>query len=257
MNWDQARTYGRRTLRLLGLAAVGALVVALGVMGWQWRAGMTVGEVRVGGVQHAPPDTLRHLAQVDSGATLSSVDAALVADRVERHPWVEEATITKQYAWRTLHVEVTERTPAALALNPDGRPAYYVDSTGHALPLPDSTSDDVPLVRGLPADVHPVEWQAPPRLRSVLTGLAESEAEPIVSELIVQPDSSVHLRTTPVGEHEAVPVRLSPGDPEPQLRELRAFATQVLATRPEAPIAEIDLRFDGQIVTREQPLDPS
>lgn len=257
MPLDQVKTYGPRALRLLGLVAVGGLVVALGVLGWQWRASMTVGEVAVGSVQHAPPDTLRHLAQVDSGATLSSIDAAHVADRVERHPWVEEATITKQYAWRTLHVEVTERTPAGLALGPDGHPSYYLDTAGYAMPLPDSTSDDVPLVRGLSGEPHPLKRQAPPRLRSVLAALAESEAEPIVSELAVQPDSSVRLMTTPVGEHEAVPVRLSSGDPRPQLRTLRAFAAQVLATRPEAPIAEIDLRFDGQIVTREQSGDSS
>jgi len=253
----EPNTFGRRALRLLGLAAGTAAVVALGVLGWQWRASRTVGEVVVDGTTHAPPDTLRRLAQVDSGGTLSSVNATLVADRVERHPWVEQATISKQHAWRTLHVEVTERTPAALALDPAGRPAYYLDTAGYAMPLPDSTSSGVPLVRGLPADFHPLRRQAPPRLRAVLAALDESEAEPIVSEITVQPDSSVHLVTTPVGEHDALPVRLSPGDPRPQLQQLRAFAAQVLATRPDAPIAEIDLRFDGQIVTREQPLDPS
>ncbi len=253
----ESSTFGRRALRLLGLLAGAAAVAALGVLGWQWRASRTVGEVVVRGTTHAPPDTVRRLARVDSGAPLSSVDAALVADRVERHPWVERATISKQHAWRTLHVEVTERTPAALALDPAGRPAYVLDTAGYAMPLPDSTSSSVPLVRGLPADFHPLRRQAPPRLRTVLAALAESEAEPIVSELAVQPDSSVHLMTTPVGEHDALPVRLAPGDPRPQLRELRAFAAQVLATRPDVPIAEIDLRFDGQIVTREQPLDAS
>lgn len=257
MPLDRVKTYGSRALRLLGLAAGAVAVGAIGVLGWQWRASRTVGAVAVHGTQHAPPDTLRHLARVDSGATLASIDGALVADRVERHPWVEEATISKQHAWRTLHIEVIERRPAALALDPAGRPAYYLDTAGYAMPLPDSTSDNVPLVRGLPGEAHPLQRQAPPRLRSVLAALAESEAEPIVSELAVQPDSSVRLLTTPVGEHDALPVRLAPGDPRPQLRRLRAFATQVLATRPEAPVGEIDLRFDGQIVTREQPLDSS
>lgn len=250
-------TFGQNTVRLLGGALVVALVAALGVLGWQWRASMTVGSVSVGGTQHAPPDTLRHLARVDSGVTLSSLDAALIADRVERHPWVQEAAVSKQFAWRTLHIEVTERTPAALALSPSGRPAYYLDAAGYAMPLPDTASASVPLVRGLPSDFHPLRQQAPPRLRAILAAVAQSEAEPIVSELAVQPDSTVRLVTTPVGEHGALPVRLAPGDPRPQLRQLRAFATQVLATRPDAPIAEIDLRYDGQIVTREQPLDAS
>jgi cell division protein FtsQ len=40
-----------------------------------------------------------------------------------------------------------------------------------------------------------------------------------------------------------------------KLRRLRAFAEQILATETDRPVGEIDLRFDGQVVTRERPLD--
>jgi cell division protein FtsQ len=261
MNRDQAATFGRRALRLAGVALLVAGVGALGVLGWRWRASATVDRVTVTGTQHAPPDTVRRLAQVDRGAVMMEVDPVLVTDRVTRHPWVEGATVTRHWMYGTLAVAVTERTPAALAVGPQGRPAYCLDRAGHAMPLPDSTGHDVPLVRGLDAETpwtRPDSAQSPPALRRVLAALSDTEAAPLVAEIEVQPDGTVRLVTTPVGPHGAIPVRLGTGDVPRKLRTLRAFARQVLArpsSGPNASIGEIDLRFDGQIVTRKQPTD--
>jgi cell division protein FtsQ len=52
-----------------------------------------------------------------------------------------------------------------------------------------------------------------------------------------------------------VSVRLGAGNLPRKLRTLHAVARQVLAPQPQASIHEIDLRFDGQVVTRTQPLD--
>jgi cell division protein FtsQ len=255
MNLDQLKTYGWLALRLLGLAAVVGGVLTLGLLGWQWQSSVTVGQVTVTGVRHAPPDTVRHLARVDSGAVMETIDGALVADRVARHPWVKTADVTKQRVYRTLQIAVTERTPAALVVDASGHPAYYLDPAGYAMPLPDSDAADVPLVRGLEAEYHPVRRVAPSALRAALSALPASGADPLVAELAVQPDSSVRLVTAPIGPHGALPVRLGTGDIPAKLRRLRVFAEQVLATDADRAIGEIDLRFDGQIVTRDQPLD--
>ncbi|MFB6247194.1 MAG: cell division protein FtsQ/DivIB [Salinibacter sp.] len=255
MNLDRIKTYGRLTLRLLGLGAVVGGVLALGLLGWQWQSSVTVGRVAVTGVRHAPPDTVRRLARVDSGTVMGTIDGALVADRVARHPWVKTAEVTKQRVYRTLQITVTERTPAALVVDASGRPAYYLDPAGYAMPLPDSGAADVPLVRGLDAEYHPLRRMAPPPLRAVLSALSESGADPLVAEVAVRPDSSVRLLTTPIGPHGVLPVRLGTGDIPAKLRRLRAFAKQVLASDTASAIGEIDLRFDGQIVTRTQPLD--
>lgn len=255
MNPDQLKTYGWLALRLLGLAAVVGGVLALGLLGWQWQSSVTVGRVAVTGVHHAPADTVRHLARVDSGTVMETIDGALVADRVARHPWVKTAEVTKQRVYRTLQVAVTERTPAALVVDASGRPAHYLDPAGYAMPLPDSGAADVPLVRGLEAEYHPLRRMAPPALRAALSALPTSGADPLVAELAVQPDSSVRLLTAPIGAHGPLPVQLGTGDIPAKLRRLRAFAEQVLATDTASSIGEIDLRFDGQVVTRTQPLD--
>ncbi|WP_103027088.1 cell division protein FtsQ/DivIB [Salinibacter altiplanensis] len=258
MNRDSPSTFGRRVLRLggVGLLLVGG--VALGLLGWQWRANVTVARVTVAGTQHAAPDTVRRLARVDSGTAMMEVEPTLVADRAARHPWVKGATVETKWMHGVLALTVTERTPAALALDTRGRPAYYLDRGGHAMPLPDSAGYDVPLVRGLGAEVpwtRPDTVQSPSSLRRVLRALPETGVADLVAEIEVQSDDTIRLTTTPIGAHEALPVHLGNGDVPQKLRTLRAFARQVLTTSPEEPIEHIDLRFDEQVVTRTQSLD--
>jgi len=255
MHRSHDRTYERSGLSLLGLVALVGVLGILGLLGWRWQSSRTVQHVVVDGAQHASTDTLRHLAQVDTGTAFGTIDGSLVVDRVERHPWIETARVAKQPLRRTLRIGVTERTPSALAVDEHGRPAFYLTRRGNAMPVPDTAAYDVPLVRGLDGDYHPVRRVAPVRVRGVLSALDGSDARPLVGEIVVQPDSTVRLLTTPVGDHGVIPVRLGPGDPKPKLRQLRAFAEQILATQPDRSIDEIDLRFDDQIIAREHPLD--
>lgn len=227
----------------------------IGVLGWRWQSTATVKRVAVSGATNAVSDTVRHMARVDSGTVMETIDEGLIVDRVTRHPWVEAAEVTKQRTRRTLLVSVTERTPAALVIKGNGDPAYYLDRDGYAMPQPDSGGYDVPLVRGLDADYHPVQQVAPRSLRTVLRAFPGTDAEPLVAELALQPDSTVNLVTEPIGPHEALTVRLGTGQIATKLRRLRAFTEQVLITNHKKKITEIDLRFNGQIVTREQPLD--
>ena len=259
MTSESANTFTRRILRLAGIALLAVGVGALGLLGWRWRASATVERVAVTGTQHAPPDTVRRLARVDSGAVMTEVDPILVADRVVRHPWIESATVTPHWMYGTLTIAVTERTPAALAVDPQGGPAYYLDRAGYALPLPDSAGYDVPLVRGLDAEtpwMRPDTVQAPASLQRVLAALPTTDVADLVAEIEVGSDDSVQLVTTPIGGHDAISVRLGTGDVSRKLQTLHAVAQQVLPrppSEPNAPIEQIDLRFDGQVVTRAQP----
>lgn len=251
MNRDQAVTFGRWALRLVGLGALVGGVIALGLLGWRWRTSTTVEHVAVRGATHAPPDTVRHLAQVDTGAVITEINRTLVADRVERHPWVRQAEVAVQWMRRTLTIAVTERTPAALVVGAQGHPSYYLDRAGYAMPLPDSGGHDVPLVRGLDARYHPVRRLAPPSLRRTLSALSSKESSDLVAEINVKPNGAVRLVTTPLGAHGPIPVRLGSDLVAKKLRTLRTFARQILATQPDTTIQQIDLRFDGQVVTRE------
>ncbi len=258
MTSESTTTFSHRLLRLAGMVVLVGGVGTLGVLGWQWRASATVDRVAVTGTQHAPPDSVRHLARVESGTVMIEVDPTVVADRVTRHPWIEDASVTPRWMYGTLTIAVTERTPAALAVDRQGRPTFYLDRAGHAMPVPDSAGYDVPLVRGLDAKTpwtQPDSVHGPSSLRRVLAALPDAGVADLVAEIKVQPDSTVQLVTAPVDGHDALSVRLGTGKVTKKLRTLRAFTRQVLANQSDASIEQIDLRFDGQVVTRTEPLD--
>lgn len=232
------------------MAGALALVVLVGVLGWRWQATLRVTDVHVAGTEHAAPDSIRALARVDTGAVLYDVEPALIADRVRRHPWVEDAAVMR-LPTGTLRIGVTERTPAALAMADDGTPAFYVDRAGFCMPLPDSADYDVPLLYGLADAYSPARPIAHAAARAVLAAVEASEMDDLVGEVVVAPDSTVQLYTRPTGTHDAIAVRLGRGGFPRKLNRLQAFWEQAVVPRPHTQFSRIDLRFDSQIVTKE------
>ena len=231
-------------LMLLGLGA-------LGVLGSQWMAELPVERIALRGLHHADSTALIDLAQVDTGMVLFDVDPALVADRVRRHPWVRTASATR-YPSGTLRITVQERVPVMLVMDRRGRPAHYLDRAGFAMPLAAGAVYDLPLLRGLRERYHPVRRLQDERVRDLLALFAtlDAETDALVSELELK-RSGVHLYTTPVGGRGSLEVQLGRAGFAEKLKRLRAFWHQAVLPQPDKRFHVIDLRFDGQIVTRE------
>lgn len=249
MDYDKARNIGMLALRLAGLALVVGGVLVVGVLGWQWQANVPVDRVDVTGAVHAHPDSLRALARVDSGMVMSEVQTALVADRVTRHPWVRSVDVRERRSSRILDLVVTERVPAALVMQ-DSRPAFYLDAGGYAMPMPDSSAFDVPLVRDLDAEYHPITSVAPPALTRLLGVLQNHPEQALVAEIAVRSDGALQLYTEPAGEQPSVLVEVGRDRFARSLDRLGAFYRQVLRPGSPTPIRRVDLRFDGQIITQ-------
>ena len=238
--------------------------MALGAVAWfglRWDADTPVARLAVTGARHAHPDSLRALARLDTGLTMGAVEPLLVADRVRQHPWVADVQVARRPGG-VVALAVTERTPAALALGPDGWPAAYLDAGGFALPLPDTLDADVPLVRPaarLQAGALPRTRPAVgPAVVAALRALRQHPAQALVAEVVAQADSTVRLVTRPApGARGALAVRLGRDGPgadayRAKLRRLEAFWQQVLAPRAAAagpPVRAIDLRFHDHILT--------
>ena len=244
---QKSSTYHRWLRRLAWALGVGS-VVAVAWLGWQWQARVAVSAVVVEGATHADETKLADLARVDSGATLYDVDPDFVADRVQRHPWVETASVTRRPTG-TLRIAVTERTPAGLALE-DGTPAFYVDRDGFPMPLVEETVHDVPLIYGLDGDHHPTRPVEPSTLRALLHALDEEPEHDRIAEITVRSGGSLDVHTRPTDAQGAIRVRLGTEAYAERLRELDAFWEQAVQARPDVTFEQIDLRFDDQIVAR-------
>ena len=254
MPQSDAHTEGptHRWLRIGGAVLALAAVLGVAVLGWRWHRSIPVRQVVVEGAAHAVPDSLVRLARADTGQALYRLQPRLVADRAERHPWVQHAEVSR-YPDGTLRIAVTERTPAALVLGEDGAAAYYLDAHGYPLPLTDSTAAfDVPLVRGLGEPFQPLQPTQHTALRDLLATLHQQEAaEALVSEIHIEGET-VRLRTVPDARGHSAAVQLGAGAFPQKLRRLTAFWQQAVRTQPRTAFHQIDLRFDGQIVAHQE-----
>ncbi len=242
----------QRVLRTVALTLTVAALGIGGVLGWQWMTSLRCQRIELAGLHHADSTALMELAQVDTAMVLFEIDPAIVADRVRRHPWVRTATATR-WPTGTLRIAVQERVPMVLVMDRRGRPAYYLDRAGFAMPLASEAVYNLPLVRGLNERYHPVRRLQNEPVREFLDVFArlDAETDALVSELEVVASGEVRLRTTPAGARGSFEVWLGRDGFAEKLRRLRAFWQQAVLPQPDKSFPVIDLRFDGQIVTRE------
>ncbi len=243
----------RRILRRIILGGMTLTIIAIAFMAWSWQQNLPLKRIVVSGTVHADSAEVVRFAALESDSIgLFSVERDVLADRVRRTPWVRDAVIRRRPSG-TVSIRVEEREPTVLAVLPDGRPGYYLDAEGYAMPLVPGAVYDVPLLRGrIPDQVatQPIRNAAVLELLRVLSE-ADLETNALISEVTLDAIGHVVLRTSPVGEQGSVPVRLGVGGYAEKLSRLHAFWHQAILTRPELNFKSVDLRFDGQIVTHE------
>ncbi|WP_420455829.1 cell division protein FtsQ/DivIB [Rubrivirga sp.] len=246
---DQKRARRRRLVRVAGGVVLAVMLAAA----WVWQRTLPLERIDVVGAEYAPADEVIALTRaVPDSVALFSLAPALIADRAQRHPWVATAS-ARRLPTGTLRIAVEERVPVVLVLDDAGRASHFLDADGFAMPA-DAASPalfDVPVLTGAP-DYHPAQPVADAGLRSFLAALAQADeaTHALVSD--VEWGRRATLWTTPVAGHGSVPVRLATdAGHDDQLRRLRAFWDQAVLPQPDVRFDVVDLRFDGQVVTRE------
>lgn len=229
-----------------------AVVVALSWVGWSRIAKIRVADIRIEGALLAAVDEVRAAARIDPDTLLVSVAPSLVEDRVRRHPWVADAS-ARRLPDGTVSIRVLEREPVLLALGTSGRPSYYIDREGHRMPFVPGHSFMVPVLRGLDEAYHPVRPVQQAAVRELAGSLPDldPDVDALVSEFLVGDDGGIVLVTVPASSGQTLTVRLGRDRFAVRLARLKAFWDQAVLTRPGVRYASVDLRFEGQIITRE------
>ena len=237
--------------KIIAAAAV-ASVATVGLLGWNWMNGLVCQSIRVSGNIEAEVGDIINAARVDTGEALFGIDAVLIADRVERHPWVKTADITRLPP-STLVIDIEERLPVMLVIDSGGMPSAYLDADGYAMPTTEHSTFDMPLITGVTLPMNPNEPVANSAVRELLQSVSRipHETDLLISSFVVEPNGQIDLRTVPVNGQGSIAVRLGRRDFDEKLARLHAFWHQAVITRPDRMYNFIDLRFDSQIVTRE------
>ena len=229
-------------------------LASLGILGVKWLDGLVFRTISVKGNVYALTDELMEAARADTGMALFDIDPALIADRVERHPWVRKAEVTRLPP-STLLVNVKEREPVMLVIDEEGVPSTYLDVEGYTMPVTSTSTFDLPLLTGARLPMNPTQPIDSQEIASLLEAVKEigPRTNALLSVFLMEPSGQVVLRTAPINDQGSIVVRLGRRDFDKKLRQLHAFWSEAIVTRPGTRYEWIDLRFGSQIVTREFP----
>ena len=224
-----------------------------GYVGWNWMKQVTLTEIQIRGMVHAQETELLDLIDVDSGDVMFDISSMILADRLRRHPWIAEASVSR-LPTGLLDIQVVERHPVAQVLGSSGRIEYFFDRGGYRMPVSDHTFYAVPIISGSIEAYHPVMPVQDQVLKNILLLLPRlsPESDALVSE-IRRTGKGIEIDTTPIGGNGTIPVVLGRSDFAYKFRKLEAFWEQEVLLHQNIQYASIDLRFDSQIVTREEP----
>lgn len=135
-----ARARKRYLSYVIKLAAVVAtvLVVVFGSI-FIYRSNLlAITTVTVSGAEHLTDQEVTQLAAVPDDSTLLRLDTAGICGRLEEHPWVQRAQISRQFP-NSIKIQITERTPSAVVKI--SKKSIWVISTDGAW-LSSATKDD-------------------------------------------------------------------------------------------------------------------
>ncbi len=140
-----ARERGRRRRRriLATLAVVTVLAAGLDVL---HSSLLGARHVVVSGADNIPTSTVIAAAGLKSAPPLVDLDTAVIAERVERLPWVEMARVSISWP-STVDIAVIERTPVAVIAEPGARRSWaVVDASSRILEIVGYRPPSLPVI---------------------------------------------------------------------------------------------------------------
>jgi cell division protein FtsQ len=250
---ERLRSRGRRALRvgqwIVGLAAlVWGLAIVTREMGPILEGWLEIRDVEVEGIhQVTKPEVLERLV-LKPGMGLHQVSTAFLAERVQAHAWIKEATVERRPP-HLLHVTVLERTPSAIIRT--GSDHWLSDESGYLLAKLGRRDDQaLPLLTGLEAQSL---QHGEARVRNAV------QSGVVLAKLIASTlDGRVEVDLTNFSNVVASVngVRFQFGDDSlvdqwERFRKVNpSFKTAPFDDR-KRTVSEIDLRYDNRVIVRE------
>jgi cell division protein FtsQ len=244
----------RRALRISGWLASAGAVLWLGSMasrelGPVVQRGLEIRDVLVeGGHQVTKQDILDRLA-LRKGIALHQVSLRYLAERLQAHPWIKEATV-ERLPLHELRVTIVERKPTAIAKI--GSEQMLLDEDGVVLArLGARDETTLPLLMGLDSKgLTQGEMRLKQRVQSSIA-LAKRMAQSLDGRIEIDLTNPQHLVASAKG------ARFYFGS-DGLLDQWERFMTVKAASRMPALDGrkhdgnDVDLRYDNRVILRER-----
>ncbi len=172
------REAGRKRLRVLLI--VSSVLSAFGLAFLVVTSPvLDVDHIPVAGAQHVTPAQVRAAAAVHTRDHLLFVDTGAVARRVEQIPWVEHASVQRDFPG-TLKITVTEYTPAAFVRVATGG-VVLVAANGHVITHATAAPAHTVEVRGVRLAPGVGQLLSPPDAAGIVSRLPDAIAQQVAA----------------------------------------------------------------------------
>jgi cell division septal protein FtsQ len=225
-------------LFVLGLAVVGGIY---------WDRTGKIKEIKYEGNYYTSRHDLQQIA-IPTGVHPDSLDLTAFIKKYENINYVKSANI-KMNPGGTMIIAITERRPLALLI--DGGSRTYVDGEGVLLQRVLGKTPDVPILYGFKtkARIDTLQSESFKITSQFLQELHQRPAaDATISEVAWTNDEGI----VALSNENGMKLIFGKGEFDKRLRNWQAFYGEVIPQKGTANIKSIDLRFKGQIVTREK-----
>jgi len=180
--------------------------------------------------------------------SIASFDLDKIEVRLKKEVWIRDADLYFDNTG-SLRVKVEERAPIARIFSSDGE-SFYLDSTGHKLPLSDKMSAKLPVFTGFPSNLN--KWRTGSD-KKLVHQIKELSLYLLNNSFWMAQVSQVDI--TPAREFEMVPtigshiIEFGDGtEYEKKFRRLFIFYKQVLAKTGMEKYERIKVQYDKEVI---------
>ncbi len=247
--FDHLKRLLNSSLKQRYVLIIGALLLAAIIAGYYFNRATIVKEVEVTGNTFTPAEKVIKQAAVPLNTPPDSLPYLRIIKDVETLPYVKEATV-QVVPPKTLLIRVSERKPVGVLADQGNQP--YFDANGIVLPRVTGKAVNVPLVYGLrhtaPGDT--LKGKAATEVTAFLQAALDHQfASLTLSEVGYDSDTGVIA----LSQDNGVKLLFGHNDFDRALRNWEAFYQQVVPHKGMNKLASVDLRFVGQVVTKDAP----
>lgn len=246
---SRLRRFFNRSLKGRYVAGTMALLFAAVMAGYYLDRTTIVKKVEVTGNHFISAKIVIKKAAVPLGMPPDSMPYMRILRNVESLPWVKTASI-RVVPPDVLLIQVSERQPIGILADQAHKP--YFDADGVVMSRLPGKAVNVPLVYGLPRTMP----------GDTLTGVAATQIPAFleaaedhgftsltISEVAYDPATGVIA----LSQDNGVKLLFGRGDFSRKLRNWAAFYRQVIPRKGMNKLASVDLRFKGQVITKDSP----
>ncbi|HZS10652.1 MAG TPA: FtsQ-type POTRA domain-containing protein [Nitrospirales bacterium] len=228
-------------------------------------------DVQLIGLEHVTRDEAIDKLKLPASVSIMWLSPKRLAERLEAHPWIKTAEISRELPHRLI-VHVVERRPAAVLRAENG--LWLIDDEGHVLnAVSDGEAQDLPVLRGV--DVESLQKGLSHARQAAQAGLRVAGL--LGRSFEGRPEVDVHDRDNTVAYVDGLRFQFGPSAFEEKWDRYRklephlaagaaAKATAVStsaksvtgsATAKPAVWNEVDLRYPGKVIVRDRAVDSS